>query len=78
MTNDTTPRLGSTTPLPRIISVDDHVVEPPHVWDTWLPRKYRDRGPKSERRGIGEMEHIGGGATGRRSTLTGLSGLLGL
>jgi predicted TIM-barrel fold metal-dependent hydrolase len=62
MTNDTTPRLGSTTSLPRIISVDDHVVEPPHLWDTWLPRQYRDRGPKSERRGIGEMEHIGGGA----------------
>ena len=61
MTNDTTPRLGSTTPLPRIISVDDHVVEPPHLWDTWLPPKFRDRGPRSERRGIGEMEHIGGG-----------------
>ena len=26
--DDTTPRLGSTTPLPRIISVDDHIVEP--------------------------------------------------
>ena len=38
MTNDTTPRLGSTTPLPRIISVDDHVVEPTS-WDTWLPRE---------------------------------------
>ena len=23
--------------LPKIISVDDHVVEPPHVWQTWLP-----------------------------------------
>jgi predicted TIM-barrel fold metal-dependent hydrolase len=49
-------------PLPKIISVDDHVVEPPHVWDTWLPEKYRDRGPKIERRGVGEMKHIGGGA----------------
>ena len=48
--------------LPKIISVDDHVVEPPHVWSTWLPAKFRDRGPKVERRGIGEMEHIGGGA----------------
>ena len=47
--------------LPKIISVDDHVVEPPHLWETWLPAKYKDRGPKSERRGIGEMEHIGGG-----------------
>ena len=59
--DDTTPRLGSTTPLPRIISVDDHIVEPPHLWDTWLPTRYRERGPKAERRGIGEMEHIGGG-----------------
>ena len=48
--------------IPRIISVDDHVVEPPHVWETWLPAKYRDRGPKVERRGIGTMKHIGGGA----------------
>ena len=47
--------------LPKIISVDDHVVEPPHVWSTWLPAKFRDRGPRIERRGIGEMEHIGGG-----------------
>ena len=25
------------TELPKIISVDDHVVEPAHVWETWLP-----------------------------------------
>jgi len=43
--DDTTPRLGSTTPLPKIISVDDHIVEPPHLWDTWLPARFRDRGP---------------------------------
>ena len=49
------------TELPKIISVDDHVVEPPHVWETWLPAKYKDRGPKVERRGIGTMRHIGGG-----------------
>jgi predicted TIM-barrel fold metal-dependent hydrolase len=48
--------------LPKIISVDDHVVEPPHLWQTWLPSKYRDRGPKSERRGIGAMRHVGGGS----------------
>jgi predicted TIM-barrel fold metal-dependent hydrolase len=47
--------------LPMIISVDDHVVEPPHLWQAWLPEKYRDRGPKVERRGIGEIRHIGGG-----------------
>lgn len=48
--------------LPKIISVDDHVVEPPHVWQRWLPRKYRDRGPRVERRGIGLMRHVGGGS----------------
>ena len=34
------------TELPRIISVDDHVIEPAHLFETWLPRKCRDRGPK--------------------------------
>ena len=48
--------------LPKIISVDDHVVEPPHLWQTWLPEKFREAGPRSERRGIGSMRHIGGGA----------------
>jgi hypothetical protein len=36
--------------LPKIISVDDHVVEPPHVWQTWLPEKWRERGPRVERK----------------------------
>jgi predicted TIM-barrel fold metal-dependent hydrolase len=35
--------------LPKIISVDDHVVEPPHVWQTWLPEKHRAKGPRVER-----------------------------
>ena len=48
--------------IPRIISVDDHVVEPPHVWQTWLPERFRAAGPRVERRGIGQMRHIGGGA----------------
>ncbi|HEY1737408.1 MAG TPA: amidohydrolase family protein [Acidimicrobiia bacterium] len=47
--------------LPKIISVDDHIVEPAHLWQTWLPEKYRAAGPRSERRGIGTMRHIGGG-----------------
>ena len=46
--------------LPKIISVDDHVVEPAHVWQDWLPEKFRDRGPRVERRGIGSMRHVGG------------------
>ena len=47
--------------LPRIISVDDHVVEPAHVWQSWLPERFRAEGPRVERRGIGDMKHIGGG-----------------
>ena len=35
--------------LPKIISVDDHVVEPPHVWQTYLPAKHREQGPRVER-----------------------------
>jgi predicted TIM-barrel fold metal-dependent hydrolase len=47
--------------IPKIISVDDHVVEPAHLWQTWLPEKFKERGPRSERRGIGQMHHVGGG-----------------
>ena len=42
--------------IPRIISVDDHVVEPAHVWKSWLPRAFLDRAPRIERRGIGATE----------------------
>ena len=46
--------------IPMIVSVDDHVVEPPDLWQRWLPQKYRDAGPKVERRGIAGMEFVGG------------------
>jgi predicted TIM-barrel fold metal-dependent hydrolase len=49
------------TEIPKIISVDDHVVEPAHLWKTWLPERFREAGPHVERRGIGTMRHIGGG-----------------
>jgi predicted TIM-barrel fold metal-dependent hydrolase len=35
--------------LPRLISVDDHVVEPPDLWERHLPTKFRARGPRVER-----------------------------
>jgi predicted TIM-barrel fold metal-dependent hydrolase len=41
--------------LPKIISVDDHVVEPPHLFERWLPKKFHDRAPRVERRWI-DME----------------------
>jgi len=42
--------------LPKIISVDDHVVEPAHVWETWLPQKWRERGPHVERKKWGKFK----------------------
>jgi len=32
--------------IPRIISVDDHVVEPPDLWSARLPASMRERGPR--------------------------------
>jgi predicted TIM-barrel fold metal-dependent hydrolase len=46
--------------LPKIISVDDHVVEPPHVWQTWLPKKYRERGPRVEQGKFAGFVHKAG------------------
>jgi predicted TIM-barrel fold metal-dependent hydrolase len=39
--------------LPRLVSVDDHVLEPPDLWWTRLPRKLRGDGPHVRReRGV--------------------------
>jgi predicted TIM-barrel fold metal-dependent hydrolase len=43
--------------IPKIVSVDDHVVEPPHVWQTWLPEKHRAQGPRVERKRWAPFEH---------------------
>ena len=51
---------GSQTEIPMIISVDDHLVEPPHLWETWLPKKFKEKGPRVERRRLGEMLWVGG------------------
>ncbi len=41
------------TDYPRLISVDDHVLEPGHVWQRWLPTALRAEGPRLERqRGV--------------------------
>src|SRR4029453_17867322 len=36
-------------PYPQIISVDDHVLEPPDLWQRWLPEAHRAAGPGVER-----------------------------
>ena len=46
--------------IPRIVSADDHVVEPPQVFVDRLPAKYRDIGPRVERRPVAEMSFRGG------------------
>ena len=38
--------------FPKVISVDDHVVEPPDAFQRWLPERFKDRGPKVIRRGV--------------------------
>jgi len=30
----------------RIVSADAHVLEPPHIWEAWLPKQYQDKAPK--------------------------------
>jgi len=46
--------------LPRFISVDDHVVEPPSVWTDRLPAKFADRAPHYERRRVGKTRYVTG------------------
>ena len=46
--------------FPKIVSVDDHVVEPPGVWQDRLPVKYQEIGPRTMRAPLGEMTFVGG------------------
>ena len=41
--------------LPLIVSVDDHVIEPPNVWTERLPAKLREQGPRVVRLPAGEL-----------------------
>ncbi|HEX6476410.1 MAG TPA: amidohydrolase family protein [Acidimicrobiales bacterium] len=46
--------------IPRIISVDDHVVEPPTVWSDRLPSRYQDVGPRILQAPVKEISFVGG------------------
>ena len=46
--------------FPKVISVDDHVIEPAGVWQDRLPAKYADVGPRVVRTKIAEMTFVGG------------------
>jgi predicted TIM-barrel fold metal-dependent hydrolase len=55
MSESATARPGGTDGFPRIVSVDDHVIEPPSVWTDRLPAKLRGQGPHVERLAGGEI-----------------------
>jgi predicted TIM-barrel fold metal-dependent hydrolase len=59
--NGAAPYNSATDPLPKVISVDDHVTEPAHVWQTYLPQRYRERGPKIYRGKWGPISFSRGG-----------------
>ncbi len=46
--------------FPQIVSVDDHVVEPPDVWQDRLPARFRAEGPRVVRSGVSQMGNEGG------------------
>lgn len=46
--------------IPLIVSVDDHVIEPPHVWERYIAPKFRDRAPRVERIPCAFMGYRGG------------------
>ncbi len=46
--------------LPKIISVDDHVIEPATVWSDRLPAKYHETAPRIVRAPVNEMTFVGG------------------
>lgn len=48
------------TTFPKIISVDDHIMEPPNVWQDRLPEKYRAVGPRIVRQKVADMQFVGG------------------
>ena len=46
--------------IPKIVSVDDHVIEPPDVWQDRLPASYKEIGPRLDRRKVKNMKFVGG------------------
>ncbi len=46
--------------IPLLVSVDDHVIEPPHLWERWITPRFRERAPRVERIGCTHMGYVGG------------------
>ena len=45
--------------IPKIVSVDDHVIEPADTWTKRLPSKYREIGPRLERLRVANLRFDG-------------------
>jgi len=47
----------------RLIDADCHVVEPPHIWERWLPKEFHDRAPRlvKDEEGGDAWEFVKGG-----------------
>jgi len=47
----------------RLIDADCHVVEPPHIWERWLPKQFSDRAPRlvKDEEGGDAWEFVPGG-----------------
>ena len=41
-----TPDAGDAASRYRVVSADAHVLEPPHIWQRWLPAALQDRAPQ--------------------------------
>jgi predicted TIM-barrel fold metal-dependent hydrolase len=46
--------------IPKIVSVDDHVIEPPGIWTDRLPAKYREVGPRVIDKPMKHLSYVGG------------------
>ena len=46
--------------FPKIVSVDDHVIEPPNLWQDRLPARFKAEGPRVERHACTHMGYVGG------------------
>ena len=49
--------------FPKIISVDDHVIEPANLWQDRVPAKYKDVAPRINRAPMPDVEYVGGQLT---------------
>ncbi len=47
----------------RVVSADAHILEPPHIWEQWLPTDLQDRAPKLAKDAAGGDGWLFAGAT---------------